>query len=140
MSPDKDRALRERYPLVFQKPLGNDEPLRTGDGWFDLLDATFNVLDVLIACAPESERHHYYAQCVKEKFGGLRIYFRSATAAMTEVIALAEHKSLTVCDVCGKTGQKRSGAENFPWVRTRCDEHVDWRQSKDGFAHAGGTC
>lgn len=136
MTPESDKRLRADYPLVFQRPLLNDEPIRCGDGWFQLLAKTFALLDVLISVLPESERGNYYAQQVKEKFGTLRIYMSKQTPEMSTLIEFADALSVCVCDVCGKRGALHSGDPNVPmcWVRTRCDEHINWRHHKTGLA------
>lgn len=123
MSPDKDKALREKYPLVFQTPLANDEPIRCGDGWYGLLDTLCAQLQRLIEAEPVEEQPRYRAFQVKEKFGQLRFYLWNAlTPEMQREIDGAEFASSFVCDVCGKVGQLRT-IEHI--VATRCDEHKD---------------
>jgi hypothetical protein len=139
MTPDLDKRLRSAWPLVFPKPLLNDEPIRCGDGWFMLLWELCHDLEVLISGEAESQRDQYRAVQVKEKFGTLRFYLdKAGTQAMQALIDDAEKTSARVCDVCGKPGALRSGNPDVPmcWVRTRCDEHIDWREGKTGFAHA----
>lgn len=122
MTPEKDKLLRERYPLVFQKPLANGEPIRCGDGWFDLLDMLFGQLQRLIEAEPVEDRPSFTAFQVKEKFGMLRHYMEGApTFAMQREIDGAEHASQFVCDVCGKAGVLRTIEARL--VATRCDEH-----------------
>lgn len=138
MTPDLDKRLRSAWPLVFPVPLMNDEPIRTGDGWFTLLWELCHDLELLIASEPEAERIKYRAQQVKEKFGGLRFYLAHETPTMTAVMAAAEYKSDTICDVCGKPGRHWSGdgVESPMLVRTRCEEHKNWFERGTGFAHA----
>lgn len=140
MTPAYDAELRRRYPLVFARPLLNDEPIRCGDGWFILLDRFCRDLEALIAREPEPAQHRYHAQQVKEKFGVLRFYLARETAPMTALIQAAEDASGRVCDVCAQPGKLRSGDPDEPmcWVRTRCDEHINWRAPETGFAHQSG--
>lgn len=124
MSPENDRQLRERYQLVFQGPLLNDEPIRCGDGWWGLLDGLCRQLQRLIEQEPEAERSQYTAAQVKEKFGTLRFYLMGdPTPQMAREIAGAEWASGLFCDVCGHPGSLRTNG----LVRTRCDAHKDWR-------------
>lgn len=132
MTPESDKRLRENYPLVFQGPLLNDEPIRCGDGWYFILDMLCRNLTHLIEKKPEAERHRYRAAQVKEKFGTLRFYLHhmdpDPMGPINREIAGAEWASGIICDVCGKPGTLRSdGGEYTVWVRVRCDEHADTR-------------
>ncbi|MCW6512851.1 hypothetical protein [Lichenifustis flavocetrariae] len=68
---------------------------------------------------------------IKEKFGGLRFYYRLApeidrenptAKAIRALVDEAESKSLHTCDTCGSAGLLREGSG---WYATRCDEHAD---------------
>lgn len=125
MSPEKDRELRQRFPLVFQGPLINDEPIRCRDGWYDLLFMLFGALEARIAEVPYAERSNYRMAQVKEKFGRLRVYTHThQTLDMLAVIGLAERLSETTCDVCGAEGRIRNLSKDHPIVAARCDEHA----------------
>ncbi len=135
MSPDKDVLLRRKHPLVFQTALLNDEHIRCGDGWFDLLDQLCTKLEKLILQQPKEERPRYAAVQIKEKYGLLRFYTNEPpTPRMAEHIRQAEHESEATCDVCGAPGDLRSNKEDGSpdyWVRTRCKEHEHWKAWKD---------
>jgi hypothetical protein len=131
MSPDKDAKLRADYPHVFQKPLLNNDPICCRDGWYPLLDDLCRTLNRIIGFMPEAERPMYAAVQVKEKFGTLRFYLRGHAhdSAAEQWIRRAEQASATVCDVCGKDGTMRGGKDGDMWLRVRCDEHEDTRES-----------
>lgn len=135
MTPALDAQLRAAYPLVFPRPLLNDEPIRCGDGWLALLTTLASQLQELIEAEPEAERAQYRAVQVKEKFGTLRFYTDRSTPPMSALIDIAESTSARVCDVCSKPAELRSGTNTHPLVRTRCDEHIDWREPVAGLAH-----
>lgn len=67
---------------------------------------------------------------VKEKFGGLRIYYcpeigasAKVADAMSAIVADAENVCAKLCEFCGNLGQKRSLSG---WVKTVCDScHAD---------------
>lgn len=140
MTPENDKALRAAYPLVFPKPLLNDEPIRCGDGWLYLLHMLCRDMQRIIEQCPEDQRWRYAAVQVKEKFGTLRFYLvdDNPSSPVAGLIRAAEWCSGIFCDVCGKPGSMRSAVSPgaYPWMRTRCDAHVDWRQWQDGLAHA----
>ena len=56
---------------------------------------------------------------VKEKFGGLRFYINEAPNEIYDLIDEYEHKSYSICEVCGQKGELRKGG----WYRTLCELH-----------------
>jgi hypothetical protein len=140
MTPENDKALRAAYPLVFPKPLLNDEPIRCGDGWLYLLHMLCRDMTWVLEKLPPRMQARLCAVQVKEKLGTLRFYLEDndPTSPVAGFIRAAEWCSGIFCDVCGKPGSMRtaSSSDAYPWMRTRCDAHVDWRPSKDGLVHA----
>lgn len=63
---------------------------------------------------------------VKEKFGGLRIYYHMPNdgdhtyVKPDRIVAEAEAKCAVTCDRCGLEGKMR----NDRWLRVRCDKHA----------------
>ena len=54
---------------------------------------------------------------VKEKFGGLRIYFSGGDDYVFGAVGMAEEYSYKICEVCGNAGKpNREG-----WISTLCD-------------------
>jgi hypothetical protein len=88
-----------------------------GDGWYNIIEELFTKLDEI---APKK----IVLDQVKEKFGGLRVYFHT-TESLGEVydqvdklIDEAEDKSFKTCENCGESGKVRGGG----WIRTLCDK------------------
>lgn len=54
---------------------------------------------------------------VKEKYGGLRIYFTGGDDYVDGVIGMAEEYSYKVCEICGNAGKPNKGG----WITTLCD-------------------
>jgi hypothetical protein len=67
----------------------------------------------------ESEIPQVVAEQVKEKFGGLRFYYRGGDEYIAGLVAMAQSMSYITCEVCGSPG-KRNGGD---WIRTLCREH-----------------
>ncbi len=68
-------------------------------------------------------------QQVKEKFGGLRVYYRGRHVDHDKVnqqIRLAEMKCETTCEDCGAPGEVR---DNRGWLRCLCDQHLTEREN-----------
>lgn len=61
--------------------------------------------------------------CIKEKFGGLRIYYTGGSSEYLDgLITMAEALSFTTCEQCGKEGQKR---HTGGYIYVSCEEHKD---------------
>jgi len=54
---------------------------------------------------------------VKEKYGGLRIYFSGGDDYVEGVIGMAEEYSYKICEVCGNAGK----TNKVGWITTLCD-------------------
>lgn len=89
-------------------------------GWFTLLYELSEKLESLILKISEDQRHLYYVQQVKEKFGELRFYMFYETDEMLKLIDEAEKKSSEICEVCGQKGSLDS---NRGWYQTLCETH-----------------
>jgi hypothetical protein len=89
-----------------------DHKTDVGPGWHGLLDGLHADLAALDP--------GYQTVQVKEKFGCLRVYLRSATEAMRGVLARYEGLSAGVCEQCGKAGTC-SAEPGHVWIKTLCD-------------------
>lgn len=90
-------------------------------GWRPIVAAAVRVL----------ESRGCKIQQVKEKFGGLRIYFTTDTTITTEItnddiVTVAEWMCDHTCEECGKAGSRR----DLPWIKTLCDEHYEERKKR----------
>ena len=54
---------------------------------------------------------------VKEKYGGLRVYFSGGDDYVLGAVGMAEEYSYKVCEVCGNAGKPNKGG----WISTLCD-------------------
>jgi len=54
---------------------------------------------------------------VKEKFGGLRVYFSGGDDYVEGVISMAEEYSYKICEVCGNAGKPNKDV----WITTLCE-------------------
>ena len=58
---------------------------------------------------------------VKEKYGGLRLYFSGGDDYVEGLVSMAEAISYYVCEICGNKGEANKGG----WVSVRCEAHRD---------------
>ena len=54
---------------------------------------------------------------IKEKFGGLRIYFSGGDDYVEGIVGMAEEMSYKICEVCGNSGKPNKGG----WITTLCN-------------------
>lgn len=58
---------------------------------------------------------------VKEKYGGLRLYFSGGDDYVEGLVSMAEAISYYVCEICGNKGEANKGG----WISVRCEAHRD---------------
>ena len=99
-----------------------------GDGWVDIAREFITKAREL---SPEIKIFQ-----IKEKFGGLRIYFSlprekglSKSIEILEDSALS--KSYRTCEFCGKPGKLRN---DFSWIKTVCEEHYQEALKRKGWS------
>lgn len=85
-----------------------------GPGWWPLLRCVFLAL--------KSSGWDGQAAQIKEKFGGLRIYIDGLAPQYDAIVDAAESVSASVCECCGRSGQRRSSSG---WLKTRCEDCID---------------
>jgi len=99
--------------VAINPDLFNISHFECGNGWFKIL----KILFTSIRSAPIK------IDCVKEKFGGLRVYYSNNTdtelAYVDDAIREAEVASLHTCEMCGKPG---SLSTKRYWIKTLCVE------------------
>lgn len=123
MNPKLDKALCEKYPLIFAKRNGlPSETLMSfgfecGDGWYNIIDALCNCIQTYIKYAPNIPQ--VVALQVKEKYGTLRFYIHGGDPYIDGMITMAEAISGRTCEICGNPGKIMGES----WLKTRCEEH-----------------
>lgn len=131
MHPELDKALCERYPLIFAQ---RHAPMTATamcwgfaceDGWYSLVDA---LCEELQRATSNGDGSQVVAKQVKQKYGGLRFYVDGASEDQIALINFAEVLSLRMCEVCGALGtlDERPNV----WMTTRCFEHRNTRSNK----------
>jgi DNA-directed RNA polymerase subunit RPC12/RpoP len=127
MSPEKTKALQDKYPKIF----GTSDPsepyttygIECGDGWYDLLDVLCRNIqhhvDWKIERIPEEEREGFQvvATQIKQKFSTLRFYYNGGDDYTSGLIQMAESMSGKICEDCGdKATVKTKG-----WITNICN-------------------
>ncbi len=118
---DKIALLADRYPhLTF----GNLRfGIECGDGWTDIINAFLTTAEEVTAAGGGT----LHLLQIKEKMGGLRIYYRMADMpqrdwiGIDEAYYLAEARAFHVCERCGRRGLL---TYNGMLYATLCAEHA----------------
>ena len=133
-------TLYEKYPDLFvnkdktpmQSPMSFG--IEVNCGWYDIISSVCyqitnrekNIKSNLEYCGknnldpPELEAHYMPVTFdqVKEKYGGLRIYFSGGDDYVDGLISMAEEMSYKICERCGCPGSPNKQG----WIMTLCDK------------------
>jgi hypothetical protein len=131
--------LFEKYPDLFSNRTKSPKEscmswgCEIGNGWYDLLSAVCwrifqheqNISDRIRIRSKNNQENDQpdldYVPVtfdqIKEKFGGLTIYFSGGDNYITGVIGMAQEMSYKICEVCGNAGKPNKGG----WITTLCD-------------------
>ena len=89
-----------------------------GEGWHDIIN---DAIDEMFAIDPDLSLDQ-----VKEKFGGLRIYYTPSVdwdseqaATLREIVRRAESKANDTCENCGSA--ENVDFANSSWIRRLCE-------------------
>lgn len=150
------RDLPKKYPELFKT---EDYHFECGDGWYRLLDtllghikhtlgryrevqgikqglvdegknlAEYQWIEDYFKEHPEDPLKTFDLDQIKEKFGGLRLYWGCSVSSpevssISGAIRLAESFSYYFCEVCGNNTEiETQCSEGKNWIRTLCGEH-----------------
>jgi hypothetical protein len=138
MDQELQDKLFEKYPQLFinrtKSPMEScmSWGCEVGNGWYELLSSLCwrifqhekNIEDRkrILADQPEKiqEELSYFPvkfDQIKEKYGGLRVYFTGGDDYVEGVVGMAEEYSYKICEVCGNSGKPNKGG----WITTLCD-------------------
>lgn len=127
MREDLEQKLYEAYPTLFQNRTKSIMEscmgwgIECGSGWYDILDTLCNSItdreDYVIEKDPNYQRIKF--DQIKEKFGGLRIYYSGGNEYFAGMISMACELSYKTCEVCGNKGK----SNRVGWITTLCDVH-----------------
>lgn len=126
--------LYSKYPSLFSLKENKNEPIgaysiECGDGWFDILSSLCfmiaqqerniegnNKYRIKQGQEPVEYEPLRFTQ-IKEKFGGLRVYYYGGNEYTRGLIGMAESWSYHTCEKCGEKGKP----DKKGWIMTLCD-------------------
>jgi hypothetical protein len=131
--------LYEKYPKLFENRYKTMQEscmywgVSTGDGWFHIIDVLCNGIlnHETYIMNPKWPRYNpnyipVTFDQIKEKFGGLSVYYSGGDEYVKGLVAIAQHISYYTCEVCGDKGSTNKTG----WISTLCDKHRQDRVSK----------
>jgi hypothetical protein len=139
MDAELQQKLYDKYPDLFSN---KDKDIRSscmawgcevGNGWYEIIS---NVCWMIAQHERNKEGNKKYLEKndpeklatlpeyfpvkfdqVKEKYGGLRLYFSGGDEYVEGLVSMAEAMSYNICEVCGNKGQPNKGG----WISTLCE-------------------
>lgn len=138
MNSELQNQLYQKYPQLFvnkdktpmQSPMCFG--IETGEGWYEIISSLCWMIkqheDSIIwqtkwtqETDPEYKSDYFPVKFdqIKEKYGGLRVYFSGGDQYVEGLVSMAEAMSYHVCDVCGNKGEANKGG----WISVRCEAH-----------------
>jgi ribosomal protein S14 len=117
MNKDLEKKMIDEFPTFFKDMYGDMTKTcmhwgcAHGDGWFKLLHDACKKIAKL-----DKDKTFYFLQ-IKEKFGGLRLYYSGGNEKIGKIIDDAEKKSYKTCEHCGT---KRNVTTEGSWILTLC--------------------
>jgi hypothetical protein len=141
MDQELQDELFQKYPDLFSN---KDKDIKTscmawgiecGNGWFDIISLLCFMINQheknIISqkewkqkqntnIEEEVDEPEYFPvkfDQIKEKFGGLRIYFTGGDEYIEGLVSMAESFSYKICEVCGNSGKPNKDG----WITTLCD-------------------
>ena len=127
-------SLYEKYPNLFINR--NKTPMEScmsfgiecNIGWYDIISSVCHMIDqheknenYKVTNHENYEYHPVTFDQVKEKFGGLRMYFSGGDEYISGLVAMAESFSYKICEGCGERGKSNKSG----WIVTLCDKCRD---------------
>jgi hypothetical protein len=126
------KRMEAKYPKMLSGQYGG---MCVSQGWYHIIELLFAHIQSHIDWNnARAERHpdlryepieQVVVEQIKEKFGGLRFYYRGGNDIIAGMVAMAESFAEHTCETCGAPGTRRSGG----WIRTLCDKHEEERQA-----------
>lgn len=146
MNPELDKALCEKYPLIFKNRYEDKMNscmawgFECGDGWYDIIDILCHEMQNHIdwkskdMSPEEKEDLQVVATQVKEKFGTLRFYYGGGDDVIEGMVSMAESMTHRICEDCGCPGEERKGR----WIRVLCAKCDEQNKKRTGQIWTGG--
>ena len=129
-----ERHFVKKYPKIFAQYGGDPKDtcmawgVACGDGWFFLLDNLCRAIQWRIDYRKDNIEKGYEKtdkeipqvvfEQVKEKFGGLRIYYTGGDPHISAMVSFSETLSMSICENCGAMNHEVGRTKG--WIQSLC--------------------
>ncbi len=126
MTPEEDKYLVEKYPIIFKDRYGDIKNTAMcwgfdcGSGWFFLIDNLCNSIKSYIDCNSHRNIPPVVATQLKEKYGTLRFYYTGGDDIIDGMVSFAEDLSASICERCGSF-EGKVNKEGY-WLSCLCED------------------
>ena len=115
----KESKTKKIFPIQFG--------MECGDGWFPLIKKLFEEIDHRLKWRNAQLNTNdtpivFSLTQVKEKFGGLNIYYFGGDEEISGMITLAESLSYSICETCGTMDNV---GHTVGWIATICSSCLE---------------
>lgn len=140
MDKELENKLYEKYPQFF---VNKDKTptqslmcfgIETGNGWYEILSSLCWMIKQhednikwQTDYKQKEDASYQSDYCpvkfdqIKEKYGGLRIYFSGGDERVAGLVDMAEAISYNICETCGNKGEASKGG----WIKVSCKDHLN---------------
>lgn len=122
MNPENTKKLLTTYPLLYREL--RERCFECGDGWFDLVWQVSAEIEsaAQLEGIPKTAEAWPSVGVLKEKFGTLRVQFRTRVSeAIEALVANAYERSMVTCELCGVPAQLDRERELGKWAEALCE-------------------
>lgn len=122
MNPENTEKLLTAYPLLYREL--RKRCFECGEGWFDLIWQVSAEIEsaAQLEGTPKTTGAWPSVGVLKEKFGTLRVQFRTRVSeAIEALVAKAYERSMETCELCGAPAQLDRERELGKWAEARCE-------------------
>lgn len=134
MKTDLQNELIDKYPSLFSLKDNQTEPIgaygiECDDGWYEILSSLCFMVSQQQTNIEGNNKYRisknqepieydpFRFTQIKEKFGGLRVYYYGGNEYIRGLVGMAECWSYNTCEKCGEKGSKRGKG----WITVLCD-------------------
>jgi hypothetical protein len=123
MDQELQNQLYEKYPDLFSNRTKSPREscmawgIECNNGWYELLASVCWRIFQHDRNIADPEYTPVKFDQIKEKYGGLRVYYSGGDDYIRGVASMAEEYSYKVCEVCGSAGKPNKGG----WITTLCE-------------------
>lgn len=121
MNRKNTEKLLTAYPLLYREL--RERSFECGDGWFDLVWQVSAEIEsaAQLEGIPKTADAWPAVGILKEKFGTLRVQFRTRVSdAIEALVVKAYERSIVTCELCGAPAQFDRARELGKWAEALC--------------------